>query len=230
MINVNEIRDSILAAPAVVEQTAAFSEQLDSVRLTPPTIASQADVDSVTAEVRAKKDLLAAVEKFYQPYKEQAYRSHRGTIACEAAIIDPLKASILADERKIGSWMQEEATLRRQKAEKLQAANDAAFDKEIQKRAKQLEKAGKTDEARDLKQQAEYNRPVFTPPPVETPKGVVAPKVEWTYEITDPDAVPRAWCEPADRKIAATVKALGRNAEIPGVRIFTRDAKATVRR
>lgn len=52
--------------------------------------------------------------------------------------------------------------------------------------------------------------------PVAPPTGVTVRKV-WKYEITDPDLVPREYCSPDPKKIAAADPS---TAEIPGVRFF----------
>lgn len=48
-----------------------------------------------------------------------------------------------------------------------------------------------------------------------------------TYQVTDPDLVPRAFCSPDGAKIGAAVKAAGLACAIPGVRVFE-DSTAAV--
>lgn len=231
MTTIAPIRDADLVVGDVINQTEIFRSELNSVRLTPPTITSEAQMQSVTEEVRAKKDLRDKFEKFYEPFKQTAFRAHRATVAHETAVLDPLTSSIKADERAIGAFIQAEEKKRRDEAARIQEQTNAAFNKEIDKRAKQLTKAGKADEADELRQQAEYNRPIVSMPEVNTPKGVTAPTTpEWDYEVVNPDLVPRQWCSPDPKLIAGTVKLLGKNTDIPGVRIFPKEAKATVRR
>jgi hypothetical protein len=63
------------------------------------------------------------------------------------------------------------------------------------------------------------------PPPKATPTPGAGGKVlitsRWTYEVTDPNQVPREFCEPSPGLIRAAVNAGVRS--IPGVRIFQKD-------
>lgn len=51
---------------------------------------------------------------------------------------------------------------------------------------------------------------------------VAQARSRWEYEITDPAALPREYLIPADVKIAAVVRALKGETNIPGVRVFER--------
>lgn len=53
----------------------------------------------------------------------------------------------------------------------------------------------------------------------ESGRGQAVVKKRWTYEITDPNLVPREYCDPAPSKLRAAVSSFGVR-EIPGVRIF----------
>jgi hypothetical protein len=50
--------------------------------------------------------------------------------------------------------------------------------------------------------------------------GLATVRRHWAFEIVDPEAVPRLYCSPDERKIRETVEALKEAAEIPGVRVF----------
>ena len=62
---------------------------------------------------------------------------------------------------------------------------------------------------------------------VETPG--VSVRDRWTFEVTDPDAVPRELCSPDPAKLAAFVKAYPKEATYLGFRVFAAQ-QVTVRR
>lgn len=224
-----KIPDVELVKPEVVAATNEFSEELAKHRLTMPNVVTQGDCERTTEEVREKKTLKQKIEKFYEPYKSEAYKAHRATCAHESAVLQPLIVSITVDERRIGQYLHEQERKRLDEQARLQAETDAAFNKQIEKREKQLVKAGKDDEAKELKQAAEMNRPVVSIPDVAKPNGVRAPVIEYDFQIINSELVPRQFCDPSETKIRAMVKMAGLTTDIPGVRVFKKEPKASVR-
>jgi len=202
-------------------------EQLSSKRVQ---ITSADDLEAAVELVRTQKAMLAAVEDYHAKPKKAAFDAHRFICAQETAMTGPLKAAILANEKLIGTFQREDARRRQEEQQRLQAASDQKFDKRIERQATAMEDRGDETGAQALRDSAAFQKPVVhVPAAAPAPKGVIGPKEEWDFEIVNPDQVPLAWTSPDEKKIKATVKALGRRTEIPGVRIFQKDAKASVR-
>jgi predicted RecB family endonuclease len=109
------------------------------------------------------------------------------------------------------------------------------LDLEREKQQNQIAEANKAlqakldEQAKDSGVPAPQLTVVPLPPPektIRTSTGEsVTFKTRWTYEVTNPDSVPRDICDPSHRKIADAVKAGIR--EISGVRIFETTDTAT---
>lgn len=67
---------------------------------------------------------------------------------------------------------------------------------------------------------------VLAPPPA--PPSNISTREVWTFRVTAPDAVPRLFCSPDEKKIRAFVALNGGKSAIPGVEV-TQDVQVTVR-
>lgn len=71
-------------------------------------------------------------------------------------------------------------------------------------------------------------KPIVAKSTVKSLDATSSIRINWKYEITDPDAVPRELCEPAPGKINAMVKKLKEKAidKYPGIRVYQEESIA----
>lgn len=201
-------------------------------------ITNDGELEAVTLVVRAQKELRKEIQDHHAPMKEQANTLHKTICAQENTLVRPLTEAIIANERSMGRYIQERDRKRQDEQQRIQQAETERFTKQIEKAAVKLDKAGKPEEAQDLREAAARNLPQVQLAPAVTPKGVRPPKPEYTFEIEDARKIPAEWLLPADEKqrdpdsyprIKAYVKSLGAGAQIPGIKVVTKDPKASVR-
>lgn len=155
------------------------------------------------------------------------------------AQIDPIKATIAEIEAPFKRFITEidkveqmfRDKIAQYHAEKKRIENER-LEKERQERLRQLEAerekqiiAANGEATEALEKAAEHVQAEVMKPKSSavgftgaTSSGVT----RWTYEITDADAVPREFCEPAAGKINRAVQSGSR--EIPGVRIYQKES------
>lgn len=88
------------------------------------------------------------------------------------------------------------------------------------RRAQEAERAALIAEARLEEAPEVLKNTLVAASTVVIPLARSTPIDHWVFEITDPDAVPRAFCSPDPTKIGATVAALKDHTAIPGVRAY----------
>lgn len=127
------------------------------------------------------------------------------------AVIDAIVLGIARVNAGIVRWRQAEEVLNEQvRADANEAA--AALQEQLAERAR----------AAGLPEPPQVD--VYVPPPprtVDVDGGRITVQSRWTYEVEQPEAVPREFCDPAPGKLRAAVNAGVRS--IPGVRIYQRD-------
>ncbi len=81
-----------------------------------------------------------------------------------------------------------------------------------------LEKEGRADEAEAVLNSEDYQAPaaVESAPEVDG----VSYRDKWTFEITNPDLVPREYCIPDEKAIGGIARTMKGRVKIPGVRIY----------
>jgi hypothetical protein len=182
------------------------------------TILSAADYEAAAAELARVKGQWDKTEADRKELKAPSLTAAAGVDKFFA----PALAFLVSAEKIIKSKLDEWDTAQDALRLETQAKVDAAAAKQrvqLEQRADRAIASGKTEKAELLQQQASMVvAPVIA---ANTPKvaGLVKRQV-WKFEITNPQAVPRTYCEPDVAKIRKQVNATGGDTNIPGVRVF----------
>lgn len=136
------------------------------------------------------KPLIKRIKALFAPLKKHASETHRAVCAAEHEVLDPVQEADDMIESKMVAWARAE--------EEKRAAREAEKNKDLPHGSL---------------------APVTVASRVPEVAGI-STVTKWTFEITDPNAVPREYCMPDDDKIKSRVDAFGPNTNIPGVRVF----------
>lgn len=167
----------------------------------------------------------AVEERFKEPC-EAAFKAHRSLTALRDSVLVPFKQAQDMIDRKIKDYRSE---VRRKQEAEAAAAFKAAQEKA---EADRMAKAQAQMDSGDLTG-CEKTLDSPLPPPVVRIETQAPPamkglsfRTDWFFEITDPDAVPRQFCIPDERKIRAMVKGMQKATIIPGVRVWSEEVSS----
>jgi hypothetical protein len=160
-------------------------------------------------EIAEEADRKAAAKERDRLAKLQAEADERAAI--EAKKLAEQRAQAKSEEDKRRAQEQEDAAEARRQREQEELHQ--------QRLASEAEQRERTARAETLEAQALATTSAPLAPAVAKIKGVSAKKV-WKFEIIDPLKVPREYLIVDESKVRAVVKALGANANIPGVRAY----------
>ena len=183
--------------------------------------------DAAVTFRRSIKQLGDRIANYFDPEIKAAHAAHKAKLNQKAMVDAPRK---LADDiigRKITDWEVAEQKRVEDERRRLQAEARQAEEERRLAEAAELEAAGYAEEA-----EAVIEEPIVTAPVhVEAP-----PKMEgshlrttWKHEVITPGLVPREWCMPDDKKLAAYARANREGASVPGVKFYP-DHSTTTRR
>lgn len=146
---------------------------------------------------------------------------------------DLLKDAETVLKSALGDWQEKErqrlALERKAQQEELarQQREAAEAERKAREAAAQARREGDEEKAIELGQEANAQAAQievlqFAPPVVAEPQKIagVSGRQEWDFEITDAAKIPREYLMIDETKIRRVVKALGSEANIPGVRAF----------
>lgn len=151
--------------------------------------------------------------------------SKKAAMALFAPAVMALEDAERRVKRAIGTYHEQEAAARR----RAQAQADELARKErerLQRQAEKAAEAGRTEKAERLEAQAAVTTAavVRTEAPKVAGTGI---RKTWTFEITNPAAVPREYCMPDESKIRKIVSALQGDTNIAGVRAYAKTVIAS---
>lgn len=152
-----------------------------------------------------------AVEESYKDQKEELYRPYKALLDEIKSLNDILKTLDGIFKKGIEDFDREQETIRRKAAE---AENQRLL--ALQKEQEKALAEGKTVEAVPAIQTT-----YTSPPPAPKAEGEYAVEV-WEFEITDKALIPDEFKIIDEAKIKATAKTMKGLANIPGVRVYSR--------
>jgi len=152
-----------------------------------------------------------------------------------SSVAEPLEKAKRALQSQMGAWQAaENARIRREQDEARKNVEAAMIAEAAAKAAIMTAAEEKVDEAVAAANAAEAARTkaewteAYVPPErhgLKSAAGSTYFRAEWTFEVCDAAAVPRAYCAPDEKAIRAAVKAGVR--DIAGVRIYQTQRAAT---
>jgi hypothetical protein len=158
-------------------------------------------------QIRDQEDLDAA-----NGYLEQVKDEHRRIKADRDAIARPARQAIEELDKRVQPVLKAYQAAEKILKDKISFA--LAATQQAQDRA--LEAVGEGARDSDVLAVAHGENLLETPDNVSVIKA-------WGFEITDPEQVPREFCEPDTKRIRAYIGAKKGQVEIPGVRVFQED-------
>jgi hypothetical protein len=186
----------------------------------------------------AAKGLQKEVNATFDPLIKAANDSHVAALAAKNKFIIPLDKAEKAVKTKITAYLCEQDRLRREAEAKARQAEwerqraeaeKKRLEEEAMRKALEAEAKGETKEAEQIIEQAarvEQEIPIVPVVPFVIPE---QPKVEglsmredWDFEIVDVKAIPREYLVPNEVMIRKVVKVMKSQANIPGIRVFSK--------
>lgn len=173
------------------------------------------------------KDRLHYLEGWKDEVCGPIFRAHRAAIAEFKPAMDRWKQCVLLLNEKMTQYDRKVEAQNKKRAEELRllAENEAAQEKqELLEMAETAEARGETEQAKDLRDDAETAVAIPVPLIPARPPKIDGLKVSkrWTFEVTDIDKVPDEWVtkEIAGAKVRAEAKRTSGKCQIPGLRIY----------
>lgn len=167
---------------------------------------------SVTAMIKEVKD-------HYKDPKDKAFAAHKAICAAEKKHLTPLEQADKLIRQRISNFVLEEQRKAKEEQARIEAENRKREEEAKLKQAEELEKAGMTEEAERVINEEIVPVAVAVAPKIETNNGVSYVD-NWTFEITEPNLIPRQFLIPNEKAIGAYVKAMKSEAKIAGVKVF----------
>jgi hypothetical protein len=185
-------------------------------------IKTEADYKDAVEISKGIKFLTKEIKSTFKEPKQKAHEAHKSITAAEKKHLDPLVKLDKVISTKILSYqleqqrIQEIARLEAERVERERIETQALLEAEA------MEALGETEEAEAIIEEAQEAE-------VFVPKIEAVPKVEgvsfrdnWTFEITNPKAIPLEFMMPDEIRIRKYVKMVKGEAKMDGVRFFNK--------
>lgn len=194
--------------PAVDEHVKYGEEAIVYAKELP--VETREDMEAASGMREAIKNRQKAIVGLLEPFIKAAHALHKSHTTRRNQIIAPLEEAERIINRKMIDWQTAEDKRLAEEQRKLdeQAKLEAAIQAE-EEGNKALSEAIIEDQI-----------PVAAPPVEKTKTAGVNFTSTWEYEITDINAIPRAYLIPDEKAIRAVVKAQKDRCNIPGIRVF----------
>ena len=174
--------------------------------------------------LRVIKSMQKEVEDQRKEITQPLVASQRAANAFFKPFADRLSNAERAIKRAMASWKSEQDRIAREEQRKRdEAARQEREEKERQARA--ARDKGRHARAQNLEDQAAQSVAPVVKSEAPKAEGISYRKV-WNFRITNEAQIPRKYLVVDEKKIRQVVKALGSDAEIPGVEIFSEDQVA----
>lgn len=208
-------------------------DEVVTAALTWPERAKQAAVIDASS-YQAAADLLKGIKALRQkiaetfdPHIARAFQAHRALTKEKNDAEAPLTAAERVIKEALVGYDQAQERLRRIEEARLREEARLAEEQRVIEQAAAMETEGQEcgDEALVAEAHELISQPIQAPPiaPVAraTPKvaGITMRKV-WRYRVVNANVIPRQYLKVDEPKIASVVRALGRDAKIPGIEVY----------
>ena len=177
-----------------------------------------------TELLQSNKALQAKVHDTFDPICDKAHKSWKEAVSQRDKFLKPLQDAERTVKNKISAFIMEQQRIAREAQDKLDAARRKEEEKQraaLEAKALKAEEKGNTEKAEELREKKEE---VFIPAAivqntVEKVNGQTS-RTTYDFEIVDETLIPRKYLIVDDKKIRQMVKTFGKEASIPGVRIY----------
>jgi len=175
------------------------------------------DEDSKTkAETGIKviKGMVKAVKEFTEPTIRAAHEAHKTAKAAENKLVHPLDEAERHLKNQLSNYYMKLERDRREKEQEERKRREEEL-----RKAEEAAAAGNEEEADEILEKVikEEAAPVLVVPEKKT-EGV-STRADWKWELVDIDKVPREFMMLDESKVTRYVKAMKKDAKIPGIQI-----------
>ena len=166
------------------------------------------------------KPLRQEIADTFDPIIHHVHKAHKEALSKKKKYDQPLADAERVLKNKMGEYHRLAEDKRRKEEERLRKEAEKKAEEKREREVKKLEKQGKIEEAVELLDEPVAPVPPPVLPEVKMPKGVSKPRTVWKFRVKDETKVPRKFLKPDEVKIGKLVRALGKEADIPGVEIY----------
>lgn len=163
-------------------------------------------------------------DTFDEPIKD-AHIAHRAMIAAKKKHTEPREVAEYIVKGKMVKWQRAETDRVEADRRVLEAAERKREEDRRLAAAERLEAQGRTAEAEAVIDEPVVTAPIVMPPAAPKVAGISTRRV-WKFRIVDVELIPYRYMMPNEVAIRATVQAMGKAANIPGVEVFPDDIMA----
>lgn len=175
------------------------------------------DLEVASALLRGIKTVLKRIDETFGEAVKAAHAAHRKILEAKKKHSEPLEKAETALKRRMGKYNQEQEQLRREKEQRLRAAERKREEEARLAQAEELEARGKAKEADEVLDAPIETTPIVVPA-APKPKGV-SYRTKYGWRLVDPDKLPRDYMVVNEKAINKVVQALGEKTNIPGIEI-----------
>lgn len=211
------IKTTALAFPDTTKITRQADENLE---LAKEMLVLDEETYDIAAEfLSSLKGLQKEIDETFDPVIKAQHEAHKAALAAKARHYKPIEEAERLLKQKMVGFQDRQEKARLEEERQLRDEARRQEEEERSKRADDLIKAGKAEEALQL-----LEEPVETPalilPPVSRPTKGVSTRMVWKFKIVDETKLPREYLVPDQVKINRIVQAADGKIAIPGVEIF----------
>lgn len=164
---------------------------------------------------------LKKVGEMFDPFVDALHKLHKMAVAMRAQFLNPIEASKRALFEKRAVYRKEQERLAQEERDRQAEILRKAQAKDLTKEAKREEKAGNTEVATVLREQAAtLPAPVIPVAPAVPKQSGSVVKPVWKFAVENEALVPAEYRVVDESKIRKVVNALGSAANIPGVKVW----------
>ena len=180
---------------------------------------------------KAIGEMIREVKETFDPICDAAHRAHKAAVEKRSKYLDPLTTAQKSVKGLMAAYDAEQERRRREEQARLEAiARKEEEDRRLMEAIaaeEEMNRIGMTKDEVAQETAAILETPVSVAPiviPKATPKLAGGPvyQTRWDYEIVAPNLIPREYLTPDTVKIGAVVRALKEQANIPGIKVFSR--------
>jgi hypothetical protein len=185
-------------------------------------IYDQTSLDTANAFLRGIKGLLSKIAETFDPIIKRNHEAHKKAIEERNKHQDPLLQAEWIIKTEMGRYLTEQARIQREAEEKAkhEAAEAERKRLETMQAAIEAENAGKTKEAERIFEQALAVEAIKTIAPLTIKAQGTFVRKEFKWRLVDKSKIPLDFLELDEVAINKRVRALGFEADIPGIEVY----------
>ena len=169
---------------------------------------------------KAIKGLKDQVVDTFKPIIDKAHAAHKEALAQKAKIFDPLDSASRTVKGAMEKYDREQEAIRQAEERRLQEIARKAEEERKLQEALAAEASGNKEEAAAIINEEVYVPPVIVPKAMPKINGGPVYRTVIKFRIINESLIPRQYMVPDLVKIGGVVRALKKEAKIPGIEVY----------